>query len=156
MTDHLEVGRVAKSHGLRGEVLVALTTNRVERVAPGAQLYLGDSCLEVVSSKPHQGKWIVQFAGVVGREAADEMHGKTLTAPALDDPDELWVHELIGAEVFEVDGTARGTVQAVQENPASDLLVLDDGMLVPLVFVVEHVGERVVIDPPDGLFDVQS
>jgi 16S rRNA processing protein RimM len=44
-------------------------------------------------------------------------------------------------------------VVAVEANPAHDLLVLENGGLVPMVFVVEHVGDRVVIDPPDGLLD---
>ena len=43
---------------------------------------------------------------------------------------------------------------SVEENPASDILVLDNGGLVPLTFVVEVVAnERIVIDPPAGLFD---
>jgi 16S rRNA processing protein RimM len=156
MTDRLEVGRITKPHGLRGEVVVALTTNREERVAVGSALYVGDRELEVLGSRPHQGKWIVQFAGVEGREAADALHGVTLTAEALDDRDELWVHELIGAEVVETDGTSRGRVESVQANPASDLLVLESGALVPLVFVVENRHGVVVIDPPEGLFDAQT
>jgi len=39
----------------------------------------------------------------------------------------------------------------VEANPAHDLLVLDGGGLVPMVFVVEHAEGRVVIDPPEGL-----
>jgi 16S rRNA processing protein RimM len=65
----------------------------------------------------------------------------------------LWVHELLGARVVEVDGTERGTVASVEANPASDLLVLDTGALVPLRFVVEHTKDRVVVDTPEGLFE---
>ena len=43
---------------------------------------------------------------------------------------------------------------AVEANPAHDLLVLDSGALVPMVFVVEQRDGVVVIDPPDGLFDL--
>ena len=53
------------------------------------------------------------------------------------------------------DGTGRGTVEAVQENPASDLLVLDTGALVPLRFVTGRDDEgRVVVDVPAGLFEL--
>jgi 16S rRNA processing protein RimM len=55
--------------------------------------------------------------------------------------------------VFELDGTPRGTVVAVQANPASDLLVIDDGNLVPLRFVVDRAPQRLIIDAPAGLFD---
>jgi len=72
----------------------------------------------------------------------------------LDDPDELWVHQLVGREVLEVDGTVRGRVVALEVNPASDLLVLDSGALVPLGFVVDTAAEQVVVDAPEGLFDL--
>ena len=42
---------------------------------------------------------------------------------------------------------------AVEANPASDLLVLESGHLVPMVFVVEATDGRVVVDPPAGLLD---
>jgi 16S rRNA processing protein RimM len=154
VTLRLEVGRITRSHGLRGEVVVALVTNRLERVGTGAVLHAGDRRLEVVASRPHREKWIVRFAGIDTREAADELRGQALTAPAIDDPDELWVHELIGAVVVEADGTTRGRVESVLANPASDVLVLDSGALVPLTFVVDHAPGRLVIDPPAGLFDL--
>ena len=56
--------------------------------------------------------------------------------------------------VVEVDGTPRGVCVAVVENPAADLLELDSGALVPVVFVVEHDADRIVIDPPAGLFEL--
>jgi 16S rRNA processing protein RimM len=154
------VGRITKAHGLKGEVVVALSTTEASRVDVGATLWAGDRELRVVSSRPHQDRWIVQFEGVAGREAADDLRGTILSAPPIgsdeaDDPDALWVHELIGAEVVDVAGRSRGRVDAVQANPASDLLVLDSGVLVPLTFVVRWVERpRVLeIDPPVGLFD---
>lgn len=150
----LEVGRIAKAHGLRGEVDVLLTTDRLERLSPGSQLYTARGLLEVVTSRPHKGGHLVSFAGVADRDAAEALRGVVLKAAPLDDPDELWVHELVGREVVEVDGTSRGRVVALEVNPASDLLVLDGGSLVPLTFVVDAGAERLVIDPPEGLFDL--
>jgi 16S rRNA processing protein RimM len=144
---------VVKSHGLRGEVVVDLVTNRTERLAPGTTLYTDDHELLIEASRPHQHRWIVRFEGVGSREAADELRGAVLRAEPVEDPDALWVHELIGSEVVEVDGTPRGRVTEVQANPASDLLVLDDGHLVPLHFVVDHRPGRVTVDVPAGLFD---
>jgi 16S rRNA processing protein RimM len=74
-------------------------------------------------------------------------------AEPLDDPDALWVHELIGAEVVEVSGRARGICVAVVANPAADLLELDSGALVPVVFVTGRDDGTIVIDPPEGLFE---
>ena len=154
MPDRLEVGRISRAHGIRGEVLVVLVTNRVERVAPGAVLHAGARELAVLASRPHQNGWIVAFDGVLDRSAAEALRGVVVAAEPLDDPDELWVHELVGATVVEVGGADRGRVASVLANPASDLLVLDSGALVPLAFVVDRTEDRIVIDPPEGLFDL--
>lgn len=151
----LEVGRIGRPHGLGGEVSVLLSTDRTERVAPGAQLDTDRGPMVVRTARPHGGRWLVHFEGVDDRTDAEELRGLRLRAEAVDEPGALWVHELVGAVVSEVDGTERGRVEAVQDNPAADLLVLDDGALVPVVFIVEHEpGRRVVIDPPPGLFEL--
>ena len=156
MTPLLEVGRVVKPHGIRGEVVVDLVSNRPEqRLAEGAVLESERGPLEVVAARPHQGRWIVAFAGVADRNGADALRGVVLSAEALDEDGALWVHELVGAEVVDTGGRRLGAVEAVEANPASDLLVLPGGHLVPLVFVVERrVDGTVVIDPPPGLFDL--
>jgi 16S rRNA processing protein RimM len=136
--------------------MLVLTTNRDERAAPGAVLYAADRALVIETSRPHQGRWIVHFEGVDSRTAAEELRGAFLTADRLDaddDVDELWVHELVGNVVRDRAGTVLGRVVAVEANPAHDLLVLDGGGLVPMVFVVEHADGVVTVDPPDGLLD---
>jgi 16S rRNA processing protein RimM len=152
----LRVGFVARAHGLAGQVVVELTTNRTERVASGAVLHtLEGRELRVRSATPSgTGRWIVTFAGVGSRVDAEALRGQALVADPLDDPDVLWVHELIGAEVVDPAGTTLGTVEAVQANPASDLLVLDTGTLVPLRFVTGRSPGRVTIDPPAGLLEL--
>jgi 16S rRNA processing protein RimM len=136
--------------------MLVLTTNHEERAAPGTVLYAADRPLLIETSRPHQGRWIVHFAGVESRTAAEELRGTFLTADRLDptpDADELWVHELVGSLVRDRSGADLGRVVAVEANPAHDLLVLDGGGLVPMVFVVEHVAGVVTVDPPAGLLD---
>ena len=158
MTDTLLVGRITKAHGLRGDVVVDLLSSEESRLAAGAVLGSKRGDLVVASSRPHQGKWIVAFDGVNSREDADALRGVELTGEPIEDADALWVHELIGVAVREAGGTERGTVTAVFPNPADDLLELDGAALVPVTFVVGFEGEgddrRLVIDPPDGLFDL--
>ncbi len=152
--DELEIGRVDKPHGVRGEVVVSLVTNRVERLAPGTVLTSSRGPLTVVTSREHLGRFIVAFEGVSDRTAADRIRGAVLTAPPVDDDEEMWVHDLVGAEVVDQHGVARGRVEAVQANPASDLLVLEGGALVPVRFVTAvDPGVRVDVDVPAGLFD---
>lgn len=157
----LEIGHITRGHGLRGEVVVHLLTTELSRLHPGTVLFAGERELVVETSRPHQRNWVVRFEGVGSRDAADELRGVKLFAGPLEEPDgpgddELWVHELIGAEVVDLDGLVYGRVDSVQDNPASDLLVLESGALVPLTFVEgwEVRGERLRIDPPPGLFDV--
>jgi len=96
----------------------------------------------------------VTFAAVGDRAAAEALRGTVLRAEPLEDPDALWVHELIGARVVGLDGVELGEVTDVQANPASDLLVLDGGALVPLRFVVAKVAGTITVDVPDGLLDL--
>ena len=150
----LEVGRVTKAHGVRGEVVVALVTDRLERVAPGTVLFAGDRSLRIVESRPHQKHHIVSFEGVQTREAAEALHGMVLLAEPLEDDDELWVHELIGSAVVNTAGDRLGVIESVQANPASDLLVLDTGALIPVVFILSHDDGAVLVDLPEGLLDL--
>jgi 16S rRNA processing protein RimM len=167
----VEVGRITRPHGLRGEVVVELITDRDERMQPGAELHSDAGTLVVASARPQHGahsqpsgattgrqsrtRWVVLFEDHVSREAAERLRGLTLRAEPIDDPDELWAHDLVGAEVVLQDtGKPVGTCVAVVANPAADLLELDTGSLIPVVFVTDHTTGRVVVDPPEGLFDL--
>ena len=153
--ERLEVGRVGRPHGLQGEVAVTFTSDRDERRQPGVVLYADGRELVVEAIRPHQGRYLVRFAGVTDRDQAAALRGVRLDAePLAGADDELWVHELIGSEVRDRSGAALGRVIAVEANPAHDLLVLDSGGLVPMVFVVSSESGVVVVDPPEGLFDL--
>ena len=150
----LEIGRIGKAHGLKGEVTAVITSDRPERTEVGATWTVeGGRVLTVTAIRPHQQRWIAQLEGVTTREAAEELRGKVISAEAIDDPEALWVHELVGAQVTTPDGRSWGTVAAVLDNPADDLLELDDGTLIPVGFVVDHSGlpPTLVVDPPEGL-----
>ncbi len=157
--ERLEVGRIVRAHGLDGRVVVELVTNRLERLSPGATLSTVDGRPLVVRASgpaPATGgreRWLVCFDGVVGREGAEELRGAVLTAAPIADPEALWVHELVGSAVRDPAGGLLGTVVAVEANPASDLLVLDGGGLVPLCFVVDHRPGEITVDPPPGLLE---
>lgn len=150
---NLEIGRVGKAHGLKGEVTAVITSDRPERTAPGAVWFLDGGPVTVRSIRPFQQKWIALLEGIDTREAAEALTGQVIWGEPIDDPEALWVHELVGATVATPDGTEWGTVVAVLSNPANDLLELDDGTLIPEVFVTDWsaLPARVVVDPPEGL-----
>jgi 16S rRNA processing protein RimM len=152
----LEVGHIRRAHGLRGEVFVQLISDSDARLAVGAELLAGDETLVVESSRvASNGRRVVKFDRIPDRTAAEKYANRTLRAAPLDDPDALWVHELIGKRVVEVDGTDHGECVSVLANPAADLLELDTGALVPSNFVVSN-DDVIVVDTPDGLFDLDT
>jgi 16S rRNA processing protein RimM len=118
-------------------------------------LYAGERELVVATARRHHNRWLVRFEGVDDRTAAEALTNSTLFADAVDSaPGELWVHELVGRPVHDRTAGELGTVVAVQANPAHDLLVLDGGALVPMVFVTDATGDAILVDVPDGLLDL--
>jgi 16S rRNA processing protein RimM len=157
--DYLDVGRVVRPHGLRGQVVVELWTNREERLAIGSTLTAGGREMRISSSQRlpdghGPGRWLVTIAGVDGRQAAEELRGTVLQAPPLQVDDALWVHEMIGSQVQDAEGTVLGVVESVEANPSSDLLVLEDGRLIPLTFVVSSRPGWLTVSLPPGLLEL--
>jgi 16S rRNA processing protein RimM len=144
-------------------VLVRLLSNNPDRLVAGASLIArvqgSDRTLTIKSARPHQDRWLVEFAGVRGREGSEALSGALLLAePVTGDPDGYWVHDLVGAQVIDTAGNVCGTVVAVVDNPASDILELDTNLLLPLRFVQWDTDapagqRRLVVDGPAGLLD---
>jgi 16S rRNA processing protein RimM len=104
-------------------------------------------------------RWVVGIVGIDDRNDVERLVNKVVWAEPIDDPDAVWVHQVIGARVVGTDGVDRGTCIAVLKNPANDLLELESGALVPVIFVESVVpddadGFVITIDPPEGLFEV--
>ncbi len=135
-----------------------LWTDQIQRLEPGATPMVGGVPLRVLSSRPMGGsdRYLVHFEGVTDREGADRLRGADLEAEPIEVPGTLWVHELLGALVRDATGTPLGRVASVEANPASDLLVLESGGLIPVRFVTRHDVETgtVDVDIPEGLLEL--
>lgn len=148
----LEVGEIVRPHGLQGGVVVRLVTDQVDRVEVGATFDIEGRVLTIRATRPLKRRFVVSFHGVDTVEDAEALRGVVLHAEPLDLVGVLWVDEVIGASVVTTEGSALGIVQAVEANPASDLLVLDSGALIPVRFVVgDLVDGIVIVDVPEGL-----
>lgn len=130
-----------------------LITDRTERLAPGAILTTDRGQLHVRSSRPHQRRFAVAFEEMASRSDAERWRGVVLRAEALEDNGEMWVHQLVGCRLVDQGGIDRGEIVALVANPASDLLELSTGALVPLRFVVDRSDDLVHAEVPEGLFD---
>jgi 16S rRNA processing protein RimM len=167
----LVVGRVGKPHGVNGAVTVEVRTDDPDaRFAPGSSLRTDPAergPLTVESVHPRSGGLVLGFAGVGSREEAEALRGTVLVVdsaelPEITDSDEWYDHQLVGLAAVDPAGTALGEVADVVHSPASDLLVVRDAdgreHLVPfvrdMVPAVDVPGGRVVVDAPEGLFDL--
>jgi len=170
----LVVGRVAKSHGVRGELVVDVRTDDPDaRFAEGTTLRgrmprsTETREFTVESAREHSGRLLLALHGVGDRSAADALRGMLFVVdsadlPPSEDPDEYYDHELEGLTVRDTAGTEIGTVTEVLHSAAGELLAVraaEDGrqILVPFVTAIVptvSIAERlVVIDPPEGLLD---
>lgn len=170
----LLIGRVIKSHGIRGEVVVDSTTDDEDiRYAPGQVLHGRQSGREldltIKSVRPHQKRLLVTFEEIADRTEADTLRGMQFFATPLErdeDSDEFYDHELIGlAVLFDVSGTGNvekiGDVTGVMHTPGRQILeVAYKGREVLIPFVMDIVPEvdldagTLTITPPNGLLDV--
>lgn len=171
----LVTGRVARAHGVRGELAVEVRTDDPDaRFAPGTVL-AGRGPRErttrpftVAAAREHSGRLLLQLEGVHTREAADALRGVLFVVDhtevsSSEDPDEFYDHELVGLRAELADTTLIGTIIDVLHGAAGELLVLrpagaDAGeLLVPFVSAivtsVDPGAGRVVLDPPDGLLE---
>ncbi|HVW81223.1 MAG TPA: ribosome maturation factor RimM [Mycobacteriales bacterium] len=167
----LVVGRIAKAHGIAGEVAVDVRTDDPEhRFAVGSSLDTDPADrgpLVVSRSRWHSGRLLVSFVGVADRTAAELLRGTMLVADSASsqsagDDDDFWDHDLIGLTAVLVDGAVVGTVSDVLHPPGPDVLVIarpgQDDALVPfvreIVPSVDRPAGRVVLDPPEGLLEL--
>ena len=156
----LAIGRVARAHGVRGRILV--TTYDRESQALGAlrRIRVGEREWEVARAERANLGWLLALRGIEDRDAADALRGQEVKAfrgdlPRLEEG-EMYAIDLIGFAVVDAEGRERGVVEDLEEAGAQDLLRLRDGKLVPLGLVREVVSEsrRIIVDAPEGLFDL--
>lgn len=170
------VARIGKAHGLRGEVTVQLhTDNPQARLVPGAHLRceglsgptgsIAPDELTIETVRVHNGTWLLGFEGYADRAAAEALRGGWLVRVQEEDDTDGWYEaDLVGLAVHDTSGAVIGEVTGLEVGAAQDRLAvrLNDGRtgLVPfveaLVPEVDVPGGRVVLDPPEGLFDLEG
>jgi len=164
------VGRVARVHGNRGEVIVNPDTDFIEgRFRIGAELFVkrpdGVGRVRVTAMRVHQGRPIIALDGVVTMNDAEAMAGVELRVPVSELeplPAAMYYrHDLIGCRVETVGGDVVGEVHKVEGDLGASRLVLkvsDGEVLIPLAqaicVVIDIAARRIVVDPPEGLLDV--
>ncbi|MBI8989194.1 MULTISPECIES: ribosome maturation factor RimM [Corynebacterium] len=165
----LLVGRVVKSHGIRGEVSVEVTTDEPEARFVVGEVLTGrqggrEHRLTIDSVRGHQNRLLIKFAEIADRNAADSLRGtRFFGAPRESEPGEegFYDHELEGLRIVQ-DGEEIGEVTGVLHGPAGETLEvrLDTGkdVLIPFVHAivpdVDLGAGTATITPPEGLLDL--
>jgi len=170
--DLLLIGRVARAHGNRGQVIVNPDTDFAEdRFQIGRMVRVGapDRAVPraITSVRFHQGRPIIALAGIETMNDAEALAGAELWLPASSleplPPETFYRHDLVGCEVRRRSGEAVGRVTAVEGTlERSHLVVVADGreMLIPLAapicVEVDPAARVIVVDPPEGLLEINA
>ncbi|HEY7170652.1 MAG TPA: ribosome maturation factor RimM [Vicinamibacterales bacterium] len=166
------VGRIARAHGIRGQVIVNLDTDFPEaRFQPGAELFIERDRrvepLTITTVRFQQGRPVIGLRGVDDMNAAIALAGTELRVPrqwlAALPTGTFYRHDLVGCQVETSDGRPIGVVSAVEGDQGGSRLVVDtpDGeLLVPLAAeicpTIDPAARRIVIAPPEGLLELNQ
>jgi len=163
------LGAITGAQGLKGEVVLKVFTETPEAIAAYGPLQNEDGSItvEIEGLRPVKAGFAARLKGVRDRNAAEALKGMGLYVPraALGDPgeeDEFFHADLIGLEVWEEGKGRIGTVTAVPDFGAGDLLEIAlearrKTVLLPFtreaVPDVDLAAGRIVVVPPEGLWD---
>jgi len=164
------VGRIARAHGNRGQVIVDVETDfSHERFRPGAELFVRQAgnieLLTLTSVRFHRQRPIVGIAGIDTIGAAGKLAGVELRVPVdwlvrLPHGTFYW-HDLVGCRVETQAGAPVGVVREVEGTYSESRLVVagaDGEILIPLssdiCTTIDLAARRIVVDAPEGLLDL--
>jgi 16S rRNA processing protein RimM len=164
------VGRVARPHGLRGQVIVNPETDFVEdRFKVGAifwtQSARGEEQLTVISARVQNGRPVIGLEGFSRIEDVERLAGLELRVPEGElqplEAGMYYHHQLIGCAVETIAGEHVGEVVRVNGGAAGSLLEVNGPrgeVLIPLAVEIcveiDVEQKRIRIAPPEGLLDV--
>lgn len=167
----LQVARIGKPHGIRGEVTVQVLTDAPgDRFVPGTEFIVEPAAagpLTVLSARWNKDILLLAFEEIETRNEAETIRGAKLfieTEEIDEDDDEGWYeHELEGLEV-RVGEAVVGKVTGLRTLPVQDLLVVTtpEGTEILIPFVEQivpevNVAEKfILVTPPPGLFEVNT
>jgi len=128
--EFLEVGRVLRPWGVRGEVKVEILSSHPEDIAPGRQVYVGEDrrACEIQEARVQGDYLVVKLAGYSTPDQAETLRGLHLyvdrgSASPLR-PREYYRHQIIGLAVITIDGVHLGKVEEILETRAHDVYLV--------------------------------
>jgi 16S rRNA processing protein RimM len=156
MTD-VTLAAIAGAHGITGEVRLKLFAQSLESISAHKVFTVGGRTLTLKSIRPDKIGAVARFAEITDRTQAENLRGTLLAVPRASlpplAPGEYYHADIIGLPVVSTTGDPVGTVTAIENFNAGDILeiTLPDGKTVMVPFrppaVPGEVTDEVVVDP---------
>lgn len=127
--EFLEIGRVLRPWGVRGEVKIAVLTSHTEEVKRARRVYLGEEArpFDVQRVRSQRGTMLLKLAGCDSPEQADMLRGLPVSIALRDAsplrPSQYYHHQIIGLRVVTPDGDNLGQIVEILETGANDVYV---------------------------------
>lgn len=140
--EFLSLGRVARPHGVRGELLLEIPVGRPPSLAGIVNLYFGpqNDPRRLTGFRLHRKQLLVKIDGVEDRDTAETFRGQQVCVATADaeplQPGEYYVQQLIGMSVLSEDDEPLGTLVEVIFTGANEVYVVRDGdaeLLLPAI-----------------------
>ena len=158
------IGAVLRAHGVRGWARIRAGSDAVLHLD---RLFVGGRAYPIEGIQAERGDFLVKLAGVSDRDAADALRGQVVEIPKDELPPpgdgEVYAADLIGCQVFDPDGRALGEVKGSFPGGGHEVLEVGGGerefmvpLVEPIVREVDVAARRIVIDPPEGLLDLDQ
>ena len=140
---YLAIGRLRRSHGLRGEIILELMTDFPERITPGRTVYIGSKYQEYIlkTVRPHGAYLLISFDPFSTPEAVSILRNQMVytqseSLPPLPEG-EYYFHELVGLQVLDENGQILGVLEEILETGANDIYLVrqpnDEELLLPVI-----------------------
>ena len=162
------VGTIARAHGIKGQVIVNPETDfPEERFKPGATLFTERGAITLTTARFQNGRPVIGIEGVATMNDAETLAGLELRVPVEElaalPPGTFYHHDLVGCQVETAGGQTVGAVTGVEGTAGGSRLVVAGAkgeVQIPLATeicrTIDVAGKRIVIEPIDGLLDLNG
>ena len=154
----VEIGVVARAHGIRGEVAIATHVAGSQTLSEVTQVWVGGTQRAITHARETPKGWLIAFEGIATRNDAERLRGQVVEVDRelLDLADgDILLADLVGCRVVRADGTPWGTVAAIDAG-LQDRLVIHDGRVERMVPIVDELVTSIDLEAGVVTVDVPA
>ena len=163
------LGEIVTTHGLNGWLKLSAFNPSTNALSPGVEVFLEHggrrSAHRLEASSQHKKQFLIKLGDINSIDDAARYIGSTLAVgeAALEalEPNQYYHYQIIGFEVFHLNGDRVGTILSTMSTPAGEIYVVqgpDKEHLIPaareIIEQVDFDARKIIVNPPDGLLDL--